>query len=100
MSEPTSPSSHHVRWLESHQSSDEGDYAAASPPPPPPSKPPALLHQQSSGTGQSKSENLQRAEEEEDVDEDMPVGGSLTTQLLQKWLKQRKSKVGKSKSNP
>jgi hypothetical protein len=30
----------------------------------------------------------------------MPTGGSLTTQLLQKWLKQRKLKAGKSKSNP
>jgi hypothetical protein len=100
MSESTSPSSHHVHWLESHQLSDEGDYAGASPPPPP-SKPPALHHQQSSSTRQSESKNREQAEEEEDdVDEDMPAGGSLTTQLLQKWLKQRKSKVGKSKSNP
>lgn len=100
MSESTSPSNHHVHWLESRQSPDEGDYAAASPPPPP-SRPPVLHHQQASSTRQSQSKKQQQAEEEDDdVDEDMPTGGSLTTQLLQKWLKQRKSKVGKSKSNP
>ena len=94
------PSSHHVQWPQSHQSSDEGEYAAASPPPPP-SKPPVLHHQQASSTRQSRSpKQQQEQEEEEDIDEDMPVGGSLTTQLLQKWLKQRKLKAGKSKSNP
>ena len=92
------PSSHHVQWPQSNQSSDEGDYAAASPPPPP-SKPPVSHHQQASGTRQYRSAK-QEQEEEEDIDEDMPTGGSLTTQLLQKWLKQRKFKAGKSKSNP
>ena len=96
------PSSHHVQWPQSNQSSDEGDYAAASPPPPPPSKPPVSHHQQASGTRQYRSAKQQQEqeEEEEDIDEDMPTGGSLTTQLLQKWLKQRKLKAGKSKSNP
>lgn len=94
------PSSHHAQWPQSNQSSDEGDYAAASPPLPP-SKPPVSHHQQASGTRQYRSaKQQQEEEEEEDIDEDMPTGGSLTTQLLQKWLKQRKFKAGKSKSNP
>lgn len=93
------PSSHHVQWPRSNQSSDEGDYAAASPPSPP-SKPPVSHHQQASSTQQYRSAKQQQEEEEEDIDEDMPTGGSLTTQLLQKWLKQRKFKAGKSKSNP
>lgn len=94
------PSSHRVQWPQSNQSSDEGDYAAASPPSPP-SKPPVSYHQQASGTRQTRStKQRQDEQEEEDIDEDMPTGGSLTTQLLQKWLKQRKFKAGKSKSNP
>jgi hypothetical protein len=95
-----SPSSHQAYWSQSHPSSEEGDYAAASPPPTP-SKPPASHHQPASSTHQSQSAKQQKDEEEDDdVDEDMPSGGSLTTQLIQKWLKQRKSKAGKSKSDP
>ncbi|XP_069685002.1 uncharacterized protein [Periplaneta americana] len=99
-SEATSraPSGQHVHWSESHQSSDEGDYAIASPPPPP-SKPP--VHHQVPSTQQSqKAKKREEEEEADDDDPDMPSGGSLTTQLLQKWLKQRKSKIGKAKSNP
>lgn len=95
-----SPSSHQAHWPQSHPSSDEGEYAAALPPPPP-SEPPVLHHQQASSARRSRSAIQQQYEEEEEnIDEDIPSGGSLTTQLLQKWLKQRKSKAGKSKSNP
>ncbi|XP_021936991.1 uncharacterized protein LOC110838262 isoform X2 [Zootermopsis nevadensis] len=95
-----SPLSHQAHWPQSRPSSDEGDYAAALPPPPP-SEPPASHHQQVSSTRRSRSANQRHDEEEEDnIDEDIPSGGSLTTQLLQKWLKQRKSKAGKTKSNP
>lgn len=95
-----SPLSHQAHWPQSRPSSDEGDYAAASPPPPP-SEPPVSHHQQPSSTRQSRSAHQQHHQEDDDNDdEDMPAGGPLTTQLLQKWLKQRKSKAGKSKSNP
>jgi hypothetical protein len=93
------PSSQHVQWSRSNQSSDEGDYAAASPPPPP-SNPPVSHHQQASGTRQYRSAKQQQEEEEEEDIDNIPTGGSLTTQPLQKWLKQRKFKAEKSKSNP
>lgn len=95
-----SPSSHHTHWPQSHPSSDEDNYAGALPPPPP-SKPPVPHHQQAPSTRRSRGAKRQQDEEEEEnTDEDIPSGGSMTTQLLQKWLKQRKSKVEKSKSNP
>ncbi|XP_067008024.2 histone H3.v1 [Anabrus simplex] len=37
---------------------------------------------------------------DDDEFEEVPAGGSLTTQLLQKWLKQRHTKVTKMRSNP
>ena len=94
-------SSQRVQWSP-HQSSDEGDYAMATPPQMP-SKPPVPEHRQEKTVQKSqKGKQKQKGDEEEDEEEDadVPSGGSLTTQLLQKWLKQRKNKIGKSKSNP
>ncbi|KAJ9588529.1 hypothetical protein L9F63_018111 [Diploptera punctata] len=78
-------SSQRVQWSP-QQSSDEGDYAMAIPPQMP-SKPPV-------------SEHKEKQKTEQHEDEEVPSGGSLTTQLLQKWLKQRKTKISKTKSEP
>ncbi|PSN58256.1 hypothetical protein C0J52_00176 [Blattella germanica] len=84
---------HQVHWPDTRQSSDEGDYATAMPSQ---SKPPVPQHRQEE-TSRKTQKGKERVEEEDDEDVDMPSGGSLTTQLLQKWLKQRKSKIGKTK---
>ena len=65
-------------------------------------QPPVSKHKQEQTVQKSKTQKQKPQDEEEDEEEDadVPSGGSLTTQLLQKWLKQRKSKIAKSKSNP
>ncbi|KAK7865485.1 hypothetical protein R5R35_002355 [Gryllus longicercus] len=81
---------------------DPSPYAQAmrmtiAPPPPPPSHthPMEIQRRQESPGSPSRREYFM-----EEEDDGSPSGGSLTTQLLQKWIKQRNTKVTKMRSEP